>query len=136
MYCHSDIVHTSPCVLTSSNCAIDYYSKPWTTRGLSAVSKYSIHVLLLRFSYLHQGKEILSWQIQSVRSVQSNYWIWKSPHGECSKYPGSTFHTCMKLEPPVLRTAAKVYLSSFVNKIEINPANKVCSQSGGIYSSI
>ena len=43
----------------------------------------------------------------------------------------------MKLEPPVLRTAAKVYLSSFVNKIEINPAKgRRQKNQNGLFSDI
>ena len=28
----------------------------------------------------------------------------------CSQYSGSTIHTCMEVEPPIHRTASKVYL--------------------------
>ena len=36
----------------------------------------------------------------------------------CSEYSGSTLHTCMKMEPPLQRTASKVY---FLFKV-LNPA--------------
>ena len=44
------------------------------------------------------------------------------PHMEnCSKYSGSTAHTCMKLEPPIHRTAYKVYFAFLYFKVKINP---------------
>ena len=39
----------------------------------------------------------------------------------CSKYSGSTVHTSMKLEPPLHRTASKVYSKSFfILKLQLN----------------
>ena len=46
-------------------------------------------------------------KIQNVRSVH----VLGTPHIEnCSKYSGSTTHTCMRVEPPLHRTASKVHL--------------------------
>ena len=36
-----------------------------------------------------------------------------------SQYSGSTVHTCMKMEPPIQRTASKVY---FYDQNWINPS--------------
>ena len=44
-------------------------------------------------------------QIQNVRPVH----VLGTPHMEnCSKYSGSTTHTCMRVEPALHRTASKV----------------------------
>ena len=46
-----------------------------------------------------------------------------TPHTEnSSKYSSSTFHTCMKLEPPIPRSASKVYpLNVFALKLLFIP---------------
>ena len=42
-----------------------------------------------------------------------------NPHLEnCSKYSGSTVHTFMKLEPPIDRTAYKVYFAFLYFKVK------------------
>ena len=48
--------------------------------------------------------------IQRVRVVQSMLMFGSgTPHTEnCSQYSGSTDHTCVIVEPPIQRTAAKV----------------------------
>ena len=51
-------------------------------------------------------------QIQNVRAVQSIKI--GTPHMEnCSQYSGSTIHIYMNVEPPIQRTASKVYLFIF-----------------------
>ena len=46
-------------------------------------------------------------QIQNVRVVHS----FGTPRMEnCLQYSVSTIHTCMEVEPPIHRTASKVYL--------------------------
>ena len=38
----------------------------------------------------------------------------------CSEYSGSTIHTCMKMEPPLFRTASKVYLPfKVINPVKV-----------------
>ena len=49
------------------------------------------------------------------------YMYLENPHMEnCSQYSGSTIHTCMKVDPPIHRTATKVY---FQHQSKINPFN-------------
>ena len=51
-------------------------------------------------------------EIQSVRVVQPILMFGSgTPHAKnCSQYSGSTYHTCVIVEPPIQGTASKVLL--------------------------